>query len=85
MNLISYLISINVVSFVLCLVDKIKAIKGLYRISEGFLLFISIIGGCFGMVLGMQLFRHKTKKLKFKLVYFLCLGYIYFFIIHFFK
>ena len=76
MNLISYLISINIIAFILCLIDKIKAIKGWYRISEGCLLFLSIIGGCFGMVLGMQLFRHKTKKLKFKLVYLLCAVYI---------
>lgn len=85
MNLISYLISINVIACVLCLIDKIKAIKGWYRISEGSLLFISIIGGCFGMIIGMYLFRHKTKKTKFKLVHFLCLVYICFFVFHFFK
>lgn len=85
MSLINYLISINVIAFILCLVDKIKAIKGWYRISEGCLLFLSIVGGCFGMVLGMKLFRHKTKKTKFKLVYFLCLGYICFLVINFFK
>ena len=84
MSLINYLISINIIAFVLCLIDKIKAIKGWYRISEGCLLFISIIGGCFGMFLGMRLFRHKTKKTKFKLVLFLCLGYLYLFIVHLF-
>ena len=76
MSLTNYLISINSIAFILCLVDKVKAIKGWYRISEGRLLFISIIGGCFGMGIGMQLFRHKTKKFKFKLVYLFCVIYI---------
>lgn len=76
MNLIVYLISINIIAFLMCIFDKIKAIKGWYRISENTLLLVSLFGGCFGMLLGMNLVRHKTKKLKFKLVYLFCLIYV---------
>ena len=79
MYLIVYLISINIVSFLLCLIDKIKSIRDSYRISEKNLMVISFCGGCFGMMLGMNLFRHKTKKLKFKLVYLIC--FLYFLLI----
>ena len=65
MIFIVYLISINIISFILCFLDKIKSIKGWYRISERVLLVLSLLGGCFGMFVGMKLFRHKTKKLSF--------------------
>lgn len=64
-----YLVIINILAFLICYIDKRKAIKNKKRISERTLLFISLIGGCFGFLLGMYLFHHKTKKLKFKLVY----------------
>ena len=68
-----YLISVNIIGFVLMFIDKKKAIYHKWRISEAMLLFIALIGGCYGIVIGMSLFRHKTKKLKFKLVYLLCI------------
>ena len=77
MNFIVYLISINIISFISFGIDKRKAIKGHWRISEEFLIIISLIGGCFGGYLGMKFFRHKTKKIKFKLVGFFCLIWIY--------
>lgn len=78
MNFIIYLTSINIIGFLLTLIDKRKAIKNKWRISEGTLLLISLIGGCFGTALAMFLFHHKTRKIKFKLVYLLCLiwGYL---------
>lgn len=75
-----YLISINIVSFMLMFIDKKKAIYHKWRISEGLLLFIALIGGCFGMLVGMYLFHHKTKKLKFKLVHLFCFIWIFWFI-----
>lgn len=69
MNLILiYLIILNIYSLIICLIDKLKAIKGRYRISERYLLLISFAGGCFGFFLGMLLFHHKTKKRKFYLL-----------------
>lgn len=65
--IIIYLIIINITAFILMLVDKRKAIKHKWRISEATLLGSAIIGGSIGMLSGMYLFRHKTKHLKFKL------------------
>ena len=75
--LIAYLISINVYTFILCYIDKLRSIKKKYRIKESTLILISILGGCFGFVLGMHIFRHKTKKMKFNLLYLVCFGYVF--------
>jgi len=45
--------------------DKQKAKKGLWRIPEKTLFLISILGGSLGAILGMYIFRHKTKHWKF--------------------
>lgn len=47
--------------------DKQKAKRHEWRISENTLILISILGGSIGSIIGMQLFRHKTKHVKFKL------------------
>lgn len=60
-----YLALVNAVAFVLMLVDKIKAKKKLWRIPERVLLGVSAIGGSLGGLLGMQIFRHKTKHPQF--------------------
>ena len=60
-----YLIIINLIGFIICFIDKYKAKKNKYRIPEIVLLLISFIGGCFGFFIGMILFHHKTKKIKF--------------------
>ena len=62
---IIYLITINAAAFVLMLTDKRKAIKKAWRIPERTLLGAAAIGGSLGALLGMQLFRHKTKHLAF--------------------
>ena len=46
-------------------IDKSKAIRNQWRISESKLLLVSIVGGSIGSLLGMNLFRHKTKHPKF--------------------
>ena len=45
--------------------DKQKAIKQQWRISEKTLFTLAIFGGAIGGVLGMYLFRHKTKQNRF--------------------
>lgn len=64
-----YLISINIISFILIFIDKQKAIRKEWRIKEKTFILLSLIGGCFGTLIGMHIFHHKTKKLKFILVY----------------
>ena len=63
--LIIYLFIINVSTFILYGIDKKKAIKHKFRISENTLIFSAFIGGSLGALLGMQFFRHKTKHPKF--------------------
>jgi uncharacterized membrane protein YsdA (DUF1294 family) len=48
-------------------VDKNRAIHHEYRISEKSLWLTALLGGAVGTTLGMQLFRHKTKHLSFKI------------------
>lgn len=66
--MIKYLIIINIITFIMYRIDKQQAIKNNYRISETTLLTLSLIGGSLGSILGMIIFHHKTKKLKFKLL-----------------
>lgn len=61
--LIIYII-LNIISFAMFAIDKRKAIKNQWRISESALL-ISAVFGIFGAFLGMHLMHHKTKKPKF--------------------
>ena len=65
--LFAYLVIINAVGFLFMLIDKQKAQKNLWRIPEKVLLGIAICGGSIGVLLGMNTFHHKTKKLKFSL------------------
>lgn len=62
-----YLLLINAAAFLLMLVDKIKARNGLWRISELTLMLSALLGGSVGALLGMYLFRHKTRHPKFTL------------------
>lgn len=69
----------NVIVFGLYGVDKIKAIRGAWRISEKTLLLTTIFGGGIGAVLAATLFRHKIRKYYFWMVWILGLvidGYL---------
>ena len=62
MRVIIWLIVINVLTFILFVVDKERAVKHKYRISEFTLLTLAFMGGSLGALLAMSLVRHKTKK-----------------------
>lgn len=47
-------------------IDKRKARRHAFRIPEATLFAIAIIGGSIGSILGMYVFRHKTKHWYFK-------------------
>ena len=64
-QVIIYLIGINLITFLAMFIDKKKAEKGKWRISESTLFILVAGGGGFGGILGMIVFRHKTKKLLF--------------------
>ena len=61
-----YLIGINLAGFIIMGVDKKRAIRGAWRISEASLFLTVLLGGSLGCILGMQHFRHKTKHWYFK-------------------
>ena len=60
-----YLCIVNAASFLLMLLDKLKAKKNLWRIPEATLFTVAAIGGSLGCILGMYTVRHKTKHPKF--------------------
>ena len=64
--LLAYLALINLLTFVFYGVDKRRAKKGAWRISEKTLLLLPLLGGSIGGILGMQVFRHKTKHWYFQ-------------------
>ena len=63
----AYLIIINAAGFLFMLIDKQKAQKDLWRIPERTLMAVAVMGGSMGTLLGMKLFRHKTKHDKFRI------------------
>ena len=65
--LLVYLLIVNALGFILMLVDKIKAKKNLWRIPEATLFLVAAIGGSIGSLLGMYIFRHKSKHVSFLL------------------
>lgn len=66
---IFYLLAINIVSFFYFGIDKINStIQNKKRISEKKLWFLTLIGGSFGSLIGMNFFRHKTKKMSFQTI-----------------
>ncbi|MEI7621648.1 MAG: DUF1294 domain-containing protein [Candidatus Moraniibacteriota bacterium] len=61
--LLSFFLLINLLAFVLMLLDKNKSKRGgAERISEGMLFFLATIFGSVGVLAGMFAFRHKTQK-----------------------
>ena len=64
-NIIIYFILINLIAFLAMFIDKRRAIKNEWRISENGLFLLVLLGGGIGGIAGMYIFRHKTKKLKF--------------------
>ena len=65
-NIIIYLIVINLLTFLIMWWDKHEAKLGDWRVSEKFLFLLVLLGGGIGGIVGMYVFRHKTKKWYFK-------------------
>lgn len=61
-----YLLMVNLTGFCLMGIDKWKAKRGAWRISEKALFLPAVLGGAVGCILGMRVFRHKTKHWYFK-------------------
>ncbi len=61
-----YFFVINIIGYAIMGIDKKRAIRGAFRISEASLFLVALIGGSLGSILGMQRFRHKTRHWYFK-------------------
>ena len=61
-----YLAAINVITFLIYGIDKWKAKKNKWRISESTLLMLAVIGGSVGAWIGMKTWHHKSLHKKFK-------------------
>ncbi len=63
--LIPYLVLINLIGLLSMRLDKRRAIAHKQRIPEKRLFAYALLGGSIGCILGMLIFRHKTKHLPF--------------------
>ncbi|MCR4788464.1 MAG: DUF1294 domain-containing protein [Lachnospiraceae bacterium] len=63
--LLIYFAAANLLGFLLMGIDKLKARKRGFRIPEATLFLVALAGGSVGSLLGMYLFRHKTRHRKF--------------------
>ena len=65
MIFIIYIVTVSIISFAMFGIDKYRSMNHAWRISEAALIFSAIIGGSIGSLLGMRVFHHKTKHIKF--------------------
>lgn len=65
LQVLAYLVIMNLIGFVSMWSDKRKAKLGKWRTPESRLIMIAVLGGSVGSLLGMKKFRHKTKHAKF--------------------
>ena len=61
-----YFLAINAIAFIMYGIDKYKAKKAKWRISEATLLLLAVVGGSIGAWMGMKVWHHKTMHKKFK-------------------
>ena len=57
-----YYIAVSILTFLIVGIDKFRARARQWRIPERTLLTLNWLGGAFGLLAGMLLFRHKTRK-----------------------
>ncbi len=81
-----YLLIINITTYIVMGVDKLKAKKSKRRIPEKTLFILVALGGGIGGITAMYTIRHKNKKIRFiigfpailivEIIAFLCLYFI---------
>ena len=63
---LNYLLGVNILTFLVYGIDKSKAKRKAWRISDCTLLMLAVIGGSVGALFAMRLFHHKTLHKKFR-------------------
>ncbi|MDO8626100.1 MAG: DUF1294 domain-containing protein [Candidatus Magasanikbacteria bacterium] len=64
-----YLVAINIAALFVYGADKIFAGAHAWRIRERTLLLLALFGGSAGALFGMNIFRHKTRKISFQILF----------------
>ena len=64
--ILTYFAVITIVAFALMGIDKHKAKKGAFRMSEASLFITALLGGSIGSMAGMLVFHHKTNHWYFQ-------------------
>ncbi|OEF98524.1 DUF1294 domain-containing protein [Desulfuribacillus alkaliarsenatis] len=62
---VMYILLVNIYAFTSMGIDKRQAIRDKRRIKENHFFLIALIGGSIGIILGMRIFRHKTRHRSF--------------------
>ena len=65
---IFYFGMVNLLTFFIYGLDKYRAVHNQWRIPERILLLMAFLGGAFGAFSAMRIFRHKTRKGRFRLM-----------------
>lgn len=61
LTIMIYLVGVNALGLALMGIDKARAVRHAWRISEKALFLVAIAGGSVGAWAGMYLFHHKTR------------------------
>ncbi|MFT5812945.1 MAG: uncharacterized membrane protein YsdA (DUF1294 family) [Psychroserpens sp.] len=64
-------LGLSLITYLIYALDKSKAQRGTWRISEGTLHFFALVGGWAGAALAQQYLRHKSSKREFRDVFWL--------------
>ena len=71
---LAVVVTLSLVAFVAYGFDKRRAQKGGRRVPENTLHLMALLGGWPGALAGQKVFRHKTQKLSFQIVYWACVA-----------
>lgn len=82
---IALFLILNLITFGVFGIDKLRARLNLTRISEKTLLALAIAGGSVGAVFAQKLFRHKTRKFRYRVWIILVSQFVIFEILWYFS
>lgn len=71
---LAMMVVLSLVAFALFGYDKRRAQTDGSRVPEKTLHWLALLGGWPGVLCGQRVFRHKTKKLSYRLIFWLCVA-----------
>ena len=69
--IISFYMTVSLMTFIMYVMDKSAAKKGHWRIKESTLHLLSLVGGWPGALIAQQVLRHKSIKQPFQFIFWL--------------